>query len=84
MALITLFMQFYIPLMIVTFDLKLIQIYKNALIFAFAGAFKKFAAAYNFCGHVCTLLFTSGYFLCFNYCIGFALDFLSFRVLFPS
>ena len=38
MALITLFMQFYIPLMIVTFDLKLIQIYKNALIFAFAGA----------------------------------------------
>ena len=40
MALITLFMQFYIPLMIVTFDLKLIQIYKNALIFAFAGALK--------------------------------------------
>lgn len=40
MALVTLFMQFYIPVMIVTFDLKLIQIYKNALIFSFVGAFK--------------------------------------------
>lgn len=42
MALISLFMQFYIPVMIVTFDLKLIQIYKNALIFAFAGALRNF------------------------------------------
>lgn len=40
LAIITLFMQFYIPVMIVTFDLKLIQIYKNALIFAFVGALK--------------------------------------------
>ena len=42
MALVTLFMQFYIPMMIVTFDLKLIQIYKNALIFAFVGALRNF------------------------------------------
>ena len=31
------FMKFYIPLMIITFKLKLKQIFKNALIFAFAG-----------------------------------------------
>lgn len=41
-ALVTLFMQFYIPMMIVTFDLKLVQIYKNALIFAFVGALRNF------------------------------------------
>ncbi len=31
------FMQFYVPIMIITFDLKLRQIYKNALIFSVLG-----------------------------------------------
>ena len=81
MALITLFMQFYIPLMIVTFDLKLIQIYKNALIFAFAGALKNLLLLIIFAA-----MFVLSYLLLaipmLNYCIGFALDFLSFRVYF--
>ena len=34
------FCQFYVPLMIVTFDLKLRQIYRNALIFSIAGLFR--------------------------------------------
>lgn len=32
--------QYYVPLMIVTFDLKLSQIYKNALIFAIVGLWR--------------------------------------------
>ena len=32
-----LFMQYYVPVMIITFDLKLRQIYKNALIFSVLG-----------------------------------------------
>lgn len=32
--------QYYVPLMIVTFDLKLFQIYKNALIFAVLGLWR--------------------------------------------
>lgn len=36
-SLIFLFMQYYIPLMIVTFDLKMRDVYKNAFILAFAG-----------------------------------------------
>lgn len=36
-SLIFLFMQYYIPVMIITFDLKLKQIYKNAAILAIAG-----------------------------------------------
>ena len=36
-CLIFLFMQYYIPLMIVTFDLKLKNVYKNAAIFAVVG-----------------------------------------------
>ena len=77
MALITLFMQFYIPLMIVTFDLKLIQIYKNALIFAFAGALKNLLLLIIFAA-----MFVLSYLLLAISCIGFALDFLSFRVYF--
>lgn len=34
------FMQYYIPLMIVTFDLSLKQIYKNAFIFAIVGLWR--------------------------------------------
>lgn len=36
-AIVYAFMQFYIPVMIITFDLSLKQIFKNAFIFAFAG-----------------------------------------------
>ncbi len=36
-ALIFLFAQYYIPLMVVTFDLKLRHVYKNAFIFAIVG-----------------------------------------------
>lgn len=39
-ALLLLFAQYYVPLMIVTFDLKLAQIYKNALIFAILGLWR--------------------------------------------
>jgi len=35
-----LFSQYYVPLMIVTFDLKLKQLYKNALIFAIVGLWR--------------------------------------------
>lgn len=38
--LIFVFMQYYIPLMIITFDLSLKQIYKNALIFAIVGLWR--------------------------------------------
>ena len=37
MCVLFLFMQYYIPVMIITFDLKLRQIYKNALILAIIG-----------------------------------------------
>lgn len=37
LAVIVLFMSFHIPIMIVTLELKLTDIYKNALIFVFAG-----------------------------------------------
>ncbi|MCI1964721.1 MAG: YesL family protein [Oscillospiraceae bacterium] len=39
-ACILIFAQYYVPLMIVTFDLKLIQIYKNALIFSVLGLWR--------------------------------------------
>lgn len=38
--LVFIFMQYYIPLMIVTFDLSLKQIYKNAFIFAIVGLWR--------------------------------------------
>ncbi len=41
-AIFLVFAQYYVPLMIVTFDLKLIQIYKNALIFAVIGLWRNF------------------------------------------
>lgn len=40
LVLLLLFSQYYVPLMIVTFDLKLIQIYKNALIFSVLGLWR--------------------------------------------
>lgn len=40
LALIFLFAQYYIPVMFVTFDLKFTHVYRNALIFAFAGFFR--------------------------------------------
>jgi uncharacterized membrane protein YesL len=39
-ALLLIFAQYYVPVMIITFDLKLIQIYKNALIFAVLGLWR--------------------------------------------
>jgi len=39
-ALLFLFSQYYIPVMIITFDLKLKQIYRNAIIFAFLGLWR--------------------------------------------
>jgi uncharacterized membrane protein YesL len=39
-ALLLIFAQYYVPVMIITFDLKLIQIYKNALIFAILGLWR--------------------------------------------
>ncbi|WP_411676796.1 DUF624 domain-containing protein [Caproicibacter sp.] len=39
-ALLLLFAQYYVPLMAVTFDLNLLQIYKNALIFAIIGLWR--------------------------------------------
>ena len=62
-ALIFLFMQYYIPIMIVTFDLKLRNIYKNALIFAFAGLFYNLLITLVLVGFVAlamVLLLTSG------------------------
>ena len=41
-SLIFTFMRFYIPLMIITFDLPLRKIYRNSLIFAFAGLKRNF------------------------------------------
>ena len=40
LAALFLFAQYYIPLMVVTFDLKLKQIYKNAFIFAIIGLWR--------------------------------------------
>lgn len=39
-AILFIFAQYYIPVMIITFDLKLRQIYKNAFIFAMAGSLR--------------------------------------------
>lgn len=39
-AVLLIFAQYYVPLMIVTFDLKLTQIYKNALIFSILGLWR--------------------------------------------
>lgn len=40
LAVMAVFAQYYVPVMIVTFDLKLRQIYKNALIFAVIGLWR--------------------------------------------
>lgn len=59
-SLIFLFMQYYIPIMIITFDLKLKAIYKNALILSIAGM------GYNFLlTIVLALLFVVGFVLAF-------------------
>lgn len=39
-AMVLIFAQYYVPVMIITFDLKLIQIYKNAIIFAVLGLWR--------------------------------------------
>lgn len=41
-SLLFLFAQYYLPVMFITFDLKFSQIYKNALIFVFAGFGRNF------------------------------------------
>lgn len=40
LAILAIFAEFYIPVMIITFDLKLKQIYKNAFIFAIMGLWR--------------------------------------------
>lgn len=40
LAILFVFAQYYVPVMLVTFDLKLRQVYKNALIFAILGLWK--------------------------------------------
>lgn len=42
LALLFVFAQYYIPIMIVTFDLKLRELYKNAFIFAILGLWRNF------------------------------------------
>ncbi len=37
LSILLLFAQYYVPMMIITFDLKLTQIYRNAMIFSLAG-----------------------------------------------
>ncbi len=43
-----LFAQYYVPVMIITFDLKLKQIYKNAIIFAIVGLWRNLLLAVIF------------------------------------
>lgn len=62
-ALMVFFAQFYIPVMIVTFDLKLRHIYKNALIFSIMGVVRNFLITLLFAAMFVGILFCPASFL---------------------
>ncbi|MBP3705134.1 MAG: YesL family protein, partial [Clostridia bacterium] len=62
-AAIMLFAQYYIPLMIVTFDLKLRHIYKNAVIFAIMGVVRNILITFVFVAMLVGLWFCPAQFI---------------------
>lgn len=60
LAILLLFAQYYIPMMIVTFDLKLRHIYRNAFIFSILGLFRNLLITLVLAAIVVGLLFCPG------------------------
>lgn len=60
LAVMILFAQYYIPVMIVTFDLKLRHIYRNAFIFAILGLFRNLLITLILAAMIVAVLFCPG------------------------
>lgn len=61
LSILMLFAQYYIPVMIVTFDLKLRHIYRNAFIFSIMGLLRNLDDYGNPCGFVhCVFVLPGG------------------------
>lgn len=74
------FMKFYIPLMIITFKLKLKQVFKNGLIFAFAGLKRNL-----FIGLILTLCYVAAAaIIIFGGYIGITVVLFLYILLFPA
>lgn len=63
LAFVFLFSQYYVPVMIVTFDLKLRHIYKNAAIFSVLGLLRNFMITIILTAMVVATIFCPGQFL---------------------
>lgn len=63
LSILMLFAQYYVPVMIVTFDLKLRHIYRNAFIFAVLGLFRNLLITAVIAGIIIASLFAPGVFI---------------------
>lgn len=74
------FMKFYIPMLIITFKLSFKQVFKNSLIFAFAGFKRNFLI-----GIILTLCYVgAGFIVLMNFYIGLTVVLFLYLFLFPA